>query len=386
MCILEYAVKMVVPYGFSALHPYPEKIDGTYPFIVYFSVLTFLALLAILVWGFYKSKKVAFGISFFIIGLLLILQFPVSVGRCVIAERYTYLSYAGLCYLIAVGANKSLEKYKGPARTATCVIITIYMVWFARITYERTMVWHDSKSLWHSIRQAYPDNDMAPTQLGTLYRQEGQDDSAMIYLLKEATDISLDDPERNPWAYSEIGYIDARHGRIVDAVKAFTIVINSPLTARYAWSMGEALMQRGKVYLNMSEADSALSDFNHSLQLGCSDSFHIFEYRGTAYIMKNEPDSALPNLYRCLGSQLPPRDMYKVYVNIGNAYIDKAAPDSAIVQYSHAIEINHDKPDAYNNRAITYYNRGRLAEAKADFKKAGLLGGTIDPRYDELLK
>jgi tetratricopeptide (TPR) repeat protein len=384
--VVQYTLKMLLPSGFSALHPYPEKISGSYSMLVYISPVLILGIILLLIWCFYRYKKMAFGISFFLLGLLLILQFPLSVGRSIIAERYTYLSYGGLCYILVIGLNRGWNKYNGQAAKAiTVATMAAYFAWFAYATYQRCMVWHDSKTLWSDIRERYPNNEIAPTQLGTTFALEGQDDSAAIYL-KEAIGLSRNNPASNPWAYYYMGLIDDKQGKHDEAIKDYSVVITASLAEHDTTVLYTAYANRGMAYFHLFKADSAIRDFNAALSYGYPDPTHIFEFRGAAYLMKDDADMALQNLNRCLGSPLPVLDMYYINVNIATAYVKKQMPDSAILVYTRAIALNPALPDGYVNRGITYYQQKNLASAKTDFLKARQLGANLNPAYAALLK
>ena len=104
-----YIISSVIPYKLSAIHPYPEKTNNhlpieyyIYPIIIFILVLSVITLIS-------RRKQISqrkeerryiiFGILFFIINLALVLQI-IPVGTSVVSERYTYLSYFGLFFII----------------------------------------------------------------------------------------------------------------------------------------------------------------------------------------------------------------------------------------------------------------------------------------------
>ena len=55
-------------------------------------------MIALFFYSLKRNRFIAFGIAFYLVNLLLILQ-VISVGSAVIAERYTYIPYIGLFFI-----------------------------------------------------------------------------------------------------------------------------------------------------------------------------------------------------------------------------------------------------------------------------------------------
>src|SRR5690606_15968153 len=87
-----YLLKAIVPWPLSALHPFPESLNALY----YLAPMASLALVAYVAWR-VRNRTIVFGLAFFLVNLLLVLQL-VSIGNAVVAERYTYVPYIGLFF------------------------------------------------------------------------------------------------------------------------------------------------------------------------------------------------------------------------------------------------------------------------------------------------
>jgi hypothetical protein len=92
--IMMYVVKMFLPLGLSPFYPFPA-INKSLPFEYYLGPVFFIALVILFFYGMKKNRIVAFGISFYLVNLLLVVQF-MPVGSAIIADRYTYIPYIGL--------------------------------------------------------------------------------------------------------------------------------------------------------------------------------------------------------------------------------------------------------------------------------------------------
>src|SRR5678815_6094803 len=84
-----YTAKFFVPYPLSAFHPYPSVDALGLPVLL--SPIFIVALLSFL-WLKRKDKLVVFSLLFFIVNLLLVMQF-LSIGLTIVSERYTYVPY-----------------------------------------------------------------------------------------------------------------------------------------------------------------------------------------------------------------------------------------------------------------------------------------------------
>lgn len=134
----------------------------------------------------------------------------------------------------------------------------------------------------------------------------------------------------------------------------------------------------GTIYLEKSEFETALSEFNLSVQL---DSTYPDAYynRAIAEINLLKFDSALTDLDQTI---LLSPDYLMAYVNRGNIKMRQGDTTGALNDFNNAIDISRDN-------AIAYYNRGRLKmnikeyeEAVTDFNRAVLLNPEYTDAYN----
>jgi len=62
------------------------------------------------------------------------------------------------------------------------------------------------------------------------------------------------------------------------------------------------------------------------------------------------------------------------YCNRGNANYQLGKSDLAIRDYNEGLKLNPKDGDLFYNRGVVNLSKGRNTEAKADFKKAAMLG------------
>ena len=98
-----YALKFLLPFNLSAFYPYPAT--ENMPILFKIAPLLAVIMLALAAFSLKKTKVIAFGLTFYAFTVFLTLQF-ISVGGAVMADRYTYVPYIGLSFIIAYYLNK----------------------------------------------------------------------------------------------------------------------------------------------------------------------------------------------------------------------------------------------------------------------------------------
>lgn len=109
-----YLVKFLFPFNLSAFYPYPVMGEGI-PLPSYFYLMPICAILISLIPFYFKWKKkenlyriTLFGLAFYMFNILFVLQF-VSAGGVIMADRYSYISYFGLVFMVAYLVNELLS-------------------------------------------------------------------------------------------------------------------------------------------------------------------------------------------------------------------------------------------------------------------------------------
>jgi len=145
---ITYLWKAVVPVQLCCFYPYPPKVDGAIAFSYYLYPLAAIVLLALLVWAFVRKKNaIVFGGMFFLVNIILLLQF-IPVGGAILADRYTYIPYLGLFFMLGwyisgffePGANKQTGY-------AALVVVAGYSLYLGYLSNERCKGWYDTSSL-----------------------------------------------------------------------------------------------------------------------------------------------------------------------------------------------------------------------------------------------
>jgi hypothetical protein len=145
-----YVLRFFVPYPLSTFHPFPAP--GNLGWAVWLSPIFSLALL-VFVWIKRKNKLIVFSFFFFMINLALVLQL-IPIGGTLVSERYTYVPYIGMAFLIGMLLDKySTAKNRNMVWGIPAAILLVFCI----MTFLRTKVWKNSETLWTNVLEHYPD-------------------------------------------------------------------------------------------------------------------------------------------------------------------------------------------------------------------------------------
>jgi protein O-mannosyl-transferase len=190
--ILFYIYMFFLPFKLSIIYPYPDKTGIFLPTEYY---LAFIVLI-ILIYALYRIIKksevemqrlIIFGVSFFIIMLLLCLHFIALPGFSVSAERYAYIPYIGLFFVFSMVISNLDEKsanMHNQKKYYFYILITIIVVFFSISTYSRNKVWKSNISIFSDAVVKHPDAAMPYNNRGLAYSQDGDIDKAITDFTK----------------------------------------------------------------------------------------------------------------------------------------------------------------------------------------------------------
>ena len=308
-----YLWKLLAPVNLTNFYPYPMKVDGALPGI-YFVYPVLVAGLLFMLWKFgRKQRLILVGVAFFVINLLLLLQF-LPVGGAIMSDRYTYIPYAGLFLVIGALAAKMYEEKKPLANVVIGACVVASMI-FGYMTNERNKEWYDSISLWNSAIERNPESPIA-------YFYLGQD-----YYTRFESAMTQQDRQR---------YGDSAYYYFVKSVERKPDY-TSPIIC-----IGEYQRSTGQI-------DAAKTTYLQALSIK-NDLESAYLGLGVVYSIKQQFDSAGPAFRKALTlkSYFP-----EGHANYANFLDITGKTDSALLEYATAIKQN---PDAY----IPYMNRGQI--------------------------
>jgi tetratricopeptide (TPR) repeat protein len=317
--LVNYLTRLIMPLNLSAYYPYPEKTGSAYPWLVYTAPLI-LILIAFLIYRFRKKHPyLLFGILFFFTNILLVLQL-LPVGGAITADRYAYLSFTGLFFIIAIAVTQFSETKKESLRSFRIPAVAVFSIWLIFISWHcaaRTKIWFSSETLWKDVIAKNGRVPIAHNDLGSYYQKQQQ-----LGLAKEHFDAAI----------------------------------------RLQPDFPNALINRSDLYRNLNKIDSAIIDAGHAVRLE-PDNADAHMNRGIAFSIAGKTDSAMLDFRKVI--KLQPSNA-RAYNNRGNLFMIKEMPDSALINYDLALKYNPGFSEVYNNRGIALFKTGKNEEAIKD--------------------
>ena len=366
--LIRYVAKFFAPYELSTFYAYPPISNiPTFFKIAPFIVIPFLILFFYL---FRKNKHLIFGMLFFIINLILVLQF-LSVGNAIMSERYTYVPYIGLAFIVGYLIDRAwkVKKFRAIFYPAI-VVLALGSVAFVAAARTQSDVWQNSGSLWTQVVDRNPRDFTARYNRG-------------LHFSKVASSTK-DENERK---------------------RLFEIALSDyELAVKIRPNSYRAHVNRGTVYRSLDKVDKAIRDFTKAISINKSEASPTsnpdwrlgYANRASVFYLKGRYLEAIEDLqflYDNTGDT-------KVLLNIANnrLYAARQTRDSgkldrgkkmyeqSIAEYTQILLVQPKNGEAVYNRSVAYGDLGRKKKALEDALLAQSLGRKIEERYLDWLK
>lgn len=268
-----YLIHSFFPTNLSALHLMPIKADGLLP------VEYYLALIPLIILAFLGTRKgifqheYIFGILFFIVILSLNIN-VIPIGMAVVSERYTYLAYVGLYYVIGQMYCFSLDRYQNILLPWKRLLITggvLLALFYGFITYQRIGVWNNTFVLFQDAAMK-TNNAVEANFIWVLVYENVGVEKNTLKLYKEAIEWFNKAIALNP-RYYKLYYNRGNSNYCLhnfeDAVKDYEKAIE--LRPSYAL----AYYNRAVIYLSWNRQEEACADLWNAYRLGMHDAFTL---------------------------------------------------------------------------------------------------------------
>jgi len=361
--ILFYIVKLFVPINLSAIHAYPIKMDGMLPWEYYLSPLIIL----LIVFGIYKSvkyrKEFIFGFLFFLITIALVIQ-VIPVGKALTAERYSYVPYIGLIFIIGRFYTDTIDNvfsYAKKLKPVFVIVLIGYTAFFCITTWNRNKVWKDGMSLFEDVIQKNPMIDYAYINRAHA-KDDLRDEKGAIEDYDKAISINPHFAE----SYNNRGnakyLLNDKPAAIADYDKAIEVDPN------YALGYFNRAIAKG----DLNDLQGAIADYTKAVE-NKSDYADAYYNRGNIKIKLQDFKGAIADYSETIRCK---PQFAEAYHNIGVAKYNLQDFNGAIADFTNAIQLNPNYGEAYNNRAAANLILKKTDAACNDWKKAAQLGFT----------
>lgn len=369
--LMSYLFKAFIPVNQSCYYPYPEVAEGL-SWEFYIAPLGVLGV-AVLGWMSRKSgKTVIFGLLFFLANLLLVLQL-LTVGGAIMAERYTYVPYIGLFFIVATGFAWIWKQPSGSwksIRLPAAGLLGAMAIAFTFMNYQQAQVWTNGGTLWTQAISSFPVARCYGNR-ADYYEEEGQLTKALPDLNK-ALEIKGADP----------GYLLTRGtllfdmGRDQDAMNDFVLGLqNNPDEEEKC----ELYVNIGSVYGRSQNYQKSLESFNQALAIKPDHKNGLIN-RGILHSILGNLDASLADYEKYLESN-PLDPDYRVFNGIGTVYFNKGKHAEALPYFTKAIETGKADGQTFMNRSQCFFVLGDKASALSDARLAQQKGQRVPEAY-----
>jgi protein O-mannosyl-transferase len=314
--VVLYLGKLVLPLGLSCFYPFPLQKTA----LIYMSPVIVAGLLFLVYRSMRTTRLIAFGAAFFLVTIFLVLQL-LPVGGAIISDRYTYIPYIGLFFIVATLLTGWMDRKPASQKTILTFAFAVVFIYSA-LAFNRIQVWKDSVTLWTAAIRTDSKVAVSYNNRANAYKELERKEEAIADYSRAI--------ELNP------NYYDALIGR------------------------GEMLRERGQY-------DQAFADLNKAIQMKPDAEWTAYMSRAVVYCVRGELQKAKEDFDKAFAGE---KGSPELYCNMGN-YEDMTGNHAkAIEYYTKAMEINPDYPNSYLSRASSRARRGELKEALVDYDAA----------------
>lgn len=254
-----YVLRLFVPVNLSVYHYYPTKVDGRLPLEYYIAPFIILVILLIFLKLNKKYKKEAiFGGLFFLATISIVLQ-VVPVGRAFASERYTYIPFIGIFFLLGqlffglINGESSFVKKTRPLFIGMLICILLL---FSFLSFNRNKVWKDNLAVFSDVINKNPFHGHGYFVRGII-KYNSNDVSGALSDYNKAIDLKFATFRVYNNRASVKGALGDYYGALEDCDKAIDLKPDFP----------DAFQNRGSTRYFLKDYTGAISDFKKALQL-----------------------------------------------------------------------------------------------------------------------
>lgn len=363
-----YLAKFIFPYEMSPLYPYPSTLGTSF----YLGAALLLPILVGLYYAFKKGHRVLlFGFAFFTFNVMFMLQ-VVGAGQGFIADRFTYVPYFGLFFIIGYYFQQ-IKLQKPALNKAISIGLGAYLLVFGIMTWQQNKIWKNGGTLWTHVLKYYNNIDTPYSNRAQFYRDQGNMQQALADYTKaiEVKPNKGSTYNSRGKTYFDIGGPKGDQTLIQQAIADYTkgIELSPELGELYA-NRGAALGYQGKM-------QQALTDLNKAIELE-PNKIGGYSNRSLLHMQLGNHELAIKDHTSYLG--LNPYDP-EVWYERGLAKSRLGQYQAAIVDYNQALSLDRQRGIFLMQRALAFKNLGNKTQAADDLRLAQQFGAQVPASY-----
>lgn len=326
---LVYLVKFFLPINQHNFYAYPNA--DQYSAVQYVTAPVFaLVILGTSVFFYKRSKEVFFGMMFFFATIVLVLQF-LSVGGAILAERYTYIPYFGLLFMVFYFLGTKIQ-----TKSILLGVAGIVGLLFMYLTYKQTLTYKNTGTLFAESYKYEPNSSVVNENLANHFGRTGEIENVIRYgEFAQSKGVS---------SYALMGALANAYylkGNMPKALEFYQKSIdNSPKHRKFV-----AYYNRGIANRDAGNFAQSAEDFDMAMKL-MGDSTQYIALRAFSRLRANRFKEAAADY----------TTMINKGISVDTAYNDRAVAryslgdkDGAIADLKAALKLNPNYVDVRNN-------------------------------------
>ena len=346
---IDYMIQFFAPINLCTFYPYPDQV--TYDNSNWFKWVPVLVLLifALTIYSLKFTKSIAFGLAFYLITILLVLQF-LSVGVVLKADRYTYLPYLGFAF---IGVRLIQEFCPAKGQKIVYGLSLVACTLFIPKTIEQIETWQNSDSLWTNVIDLHTidgkvlqQNMEQPLSIrgnyyGKMSEKAANPTEAMQYINKAFED------------FKKAAQLGSKRAEVYEGM------------GNTYGRRGYQMQIEGNAEAAMEQFEQAIRNYNLALEYKTNGG-SIYFNRAITYSILGQHQNAIEDYTKSI--QLQPQQVQKASINRGIAYLKTKQFDLAIQDFNTGLQYNPNDINALLNRGIAWSNLGRKEKALLDIQ------------------
>lgn len=148
--IIEYITKSIIPLKLNYYYPFPIIVGEELPFKFYIYPVLMLFIMG-WIWQYRKNSYILLGIFMFIVNLIVSIHFINMSRHAIIADRYLYLSYVGIAFLISYFSY--VIKLHVKKFYIVILVLCVYIISLSTYSFQYTKRWKNSDEVKEYTRE-----------------------------------------------------------------------------------------------------------------------------------------------------------------------------------------------------------------------------------------
>lgn len=317
-------------------------------------------LLAILLWCWRRAPLVAFGVGWFLITVVPVLDLiPVSPREMGMADRYLYLPSVGMALSLTHAVFSLIgpapHRVDSPRRLAGWAAVVLLLTLYPWQLLRYAPVWRDNLVLFEWTERVAPRSPNPPYNLGIIYYRAGDFPRATAAMERS---VRVDPSQRRP--RQVLGMLYVLQGRTADGFRLLDAVASESSTDLYYY------VARTTAHLTVREWHQALAVAQEG-EVRFPNDADLKEGQGRALERLGRPAEAMES-YRQALTVRP--DMFQVDEALGHLLARSGRPAEAAQHFLRSAEIRPDRPQPIRALALLSEAQGDRSESLRLWRQA----------------